>query len=81
MEGGRGVPDDEVEGDEEAAKDDTEGAADDGEENILLEHYSIPRRPAASVIYVSRHDRRTWGVGRGRTLVGWGVGRKGAWRQ
>ena len=59
MEGGRGVPDDEVEGDEEATKDDTEGAADDGEENILLEHYSIPRRPAASVIYVSRHDRRT----------------------
>ena len=55
MKGGRGVSDDEVEGDEQAAKDDTERAADDGEENILLEHYSIPRRP---VIYISRHDRR-----------------------
>ena len=32
-----GVPDDEVDGDEEAAEDDGEGTADDGEHDILLE--------------------------------------------
>ena len=32
-----GVPDDEVDGDEEPSEDDREGAADDGEHDILLD--------------------------------------------
>ena len=36
VEGGCGVPDDEVDADEEAAEDDTESPTDDGEEDILL---------------------------------------------
>ena len=64
VEGGRGVPDDEVDRDEEAAEDDAEGAADDGEEDVLLEEDRVPwSRPAtASVIYIASPtaDRRAW---------------------
>ena len=36
VEGGGGVPHNEVDGDEEAAQDDAEGAGDDGEDDVLL---------------------------------------------
>ena len=62
VEGGRGVPDDEVYRDEEAAEDDAEGAADDGEEDVLLEEDRVPGRrlATASVIYIASPaaDRR-----------------------
>ena len=57
VEGGRGVSDDEVDGDEETAEDHTEGAADDGEEDVLLEEDRIPGGPTASVIYTASTDR------------------------
>ena len=61
MEGGCGVPDDEVDADEEAAEDDTESPTDDGEEDILLEEDWVPGGvTATSVIYNASTDRRAW---------------------
>ena len=56
VEGGRGVPDDEVDRDEEAAEDDAEGAADHCEKDVLLEEDRVPRNhgpTTASVIYIA----------------------------
>ena len=36
VEGGGGVPHDEVDGDEEAAEDEAEGTGDDGEDDVFL---------------------------------------------
>ena len=60
VEGGGGVPDDEVDRDEEAAEDDAEGAADDGEEDVLLEEDRVPRVRVSTtrVIYIASRDRR-----------------------
>ena len=61
VEGGCGVPDDEVDRDEEAAEDDAEGAADDGEQDVLLEEDRVPRVRVSSttrVIYIASRDRR-----------------------
>ena len=53
MEGGGGVPHDEVDGDEEAAEDDAEGAGDDGEDDVFLKEHWVPRRDSAGVRHVS----------------------------
>ena len=49
MEGRGGVPHHEVDGDEEAAEDDAEGAGDDGEDDVLLCEGWVPGRPPAGV--------------------------------
>ena len=53
MEGGGGVPHNEVDGDEEAAQDDAEGAGDDGEDDVLLQQDRVPGRPAERVAQVT----------------------------
>ena len=53
VEGGGGVPHDEVDGDEEAAEDDAEGAGDDGEDDVFLKEDWVPRRDSAGVRHVS----------------------------
>ena len=53
MEGGGGVPHNEVDGDEEAAQDDAEGAGDDGEDDVLLQQDRVPGRPPAAVAQVT----------------------------
>ena len=61
VDGGGGVPDDEVDRDEEAAEDDAEGATDDGEQDVLLEEDRVPRVRVSSttrVIYIASRDRR-----------------------
>ena len=59
VEGGCGVPDYEVDRDEEAAEDDTQRPADDGEEDILLEEDRVPGGVmATSVSYSASTDRR-----------------------
>ena len=53
MEGGGGVPHNEVDGDEEAAQDDAEGAGYDGEDDVLLQQDRVPGRPPAAVAHVT----------------------------
>ena len=60
VEGGGGVPNHEVDRDEEAAEDDTKGPGDDGQEDILLEEDGVPGPPATSVIYAPSTNHRSW---------------------
>ena len=53
VEGGGGVPHDEVDRDEETAQDDTERATDHCQENILLEEDTIPRFSATRMCNIS----------------------------
>ena len=53
MEGGGGVPHDEIDRDEETAQDNTERATDDSQQNILLEEHAVPGFSAACMCHIS----------------------------